>query len=328
VSVFLEFALVQEVFYRKSCALFPPDVIQALREALRHIHWYKNDLRRFLLTLELPIGLVDKQPWHDPKEYKVRIAGNVIDSLLAMGVDGLGPMRRLIKAVLDIPDFDHLLRLEDGAAKVQTARKNVESLRACVYRHDRDFHRREKSKGERKHTPQTASTVRTAPNQAELTRLNDLYTKVASNPNYQERGRQFQSFLTVLFDSHDLHPRGTFRLEGQEIDGAFEFDNTQFLLEAKWEKDRIGNQPLESFSRRVEKRLENTLGLFISLNGYTTDGMKALKQGTRPSIILMDGEDLAYVLQGLVDLTDLLKRKIRYAAQFGEPFFPVRQMFE
>jgi hypothetical protein len=134
--------------------------------------------------------------------------------------------------------------------------------------------------------------------------------------------------LTVLFDSHDLHPRGTFRLEGQEIDGAFEFDNTQFLLEAKWEKDRIGNQPLESFSRRVEKRLENTLGLFISLNGYTTDGMKALKQGTRPSIILMDGEDLAYVLQGLVDLTDLLKRKIRYAAQFGEPFFPVRQMFE
>ena len=53
-----------------------------LQEALRHIYWYKNDLRRFLEALALPSDIVLRQAWHDDKEYKVVIAGKILDELV------------------------------------------------------------------------------------------------------------------------------------------------------------------------------------------------------------------------------------------------------
>jgi len=82
---------------------------------------------------------------------------------------------------------------------------------------------------------------------------------------------------------------------------------------------------LDSFSKKVERKLENTLGLFVALNGFTESGLGAFS-GSRPSIILMDGEDLALVLQGLVDFHDLLKTKVRYASQTGVPFLRARDL--
>lgn len=87
----------------------------------------------------------------------------------------------------------------------------------------------------------------------------------------------------------------------------------------------IGAAPLDSFSKKVERKLDNTLGLFISLNGFTEEGLAAFR-GTRPAVVLMDGEDLAVVLQGLLDFRDLLKRKVRHASQTGDPFLRARDM--
>ena len=44
----------------------PPEVIQALRQALRHRSWYKDDLRLFLKSLDLPRGLVARKPAVEP----------------------------------------------------------------------------------------------------------------------------------------------------------------------------------------------------------------------------------------------------------------------
>ena len=79
------------------------------------------------------------------------------------------------------------------------------------------------------------------------------------------------------------------------------------------------------FKEQVESRLDNTLGLFISINGFTEDGIMAF-QRTRPNIILMDGEDLSAVLEGFVDLHELLSRKLRHAAHTGEVFRRYRDM--
>src|SRR6266851_6719560 len=119
--------------------MYPPEVIQALKDALRNVYWYKDDLRLFLLALTLPENLVLKQGWHDEKEYKIRIVSKILDELIAKGDDGVGAMRRIIQAVLDIPNFDHLRQLEDGAAKVQAARRSVEKLRGIVLKHDDSF---------------------------------------------------------------------------------------------------------------------------------------------------------------------------------------------
>lgn len=301
--------------------MYPPEVIQALKEALRNIYWYKDDLRLFFLSCEVPNNIIVKQGWHDPQEYKVRIAGNVLDELISMGDAGLGHIRRIIRTVLDIRNFDHLRNLEDGAAKVSAARESVEVLRELVLKHDATITKEREERATR--TDRFAHVTRRWND--EIEHLQAQFYELVATENPQERGLLFQNFLWELFKAHDLNPRSSFRITGEEIDGAFEFETTQFLLEAKWQKDPMGAAPLDSFSKKVERKLENTLGLFVALNGFTENGLEAFS-GTKPSIILMDGEDLAVVLQGLVDFRDLLKRKVRYASQTGDPFLRARDL--
>jgi hypothetical protein len=301
--------------------MYPPELIHALKEALKSVYWYKDDLRLFLRPLELPGGLLEKQGWHDPKEYKVRIASNIIDELVAMGDKGLGPMRRLLKAVATMSAFDHLSRLEDGPRKAQAARDSVARLRKVISSHDKDVLGQEKN-----HQTQPSQPVASVRRRNdEIQRLQQQFFELVTVEDHRHRGLLFEPFLRDLFAAHDLDPRGSFRVTGEQIDGAFEFEATQFLLEARWEKTPQGVGALDAFAKKVDRRLENTLGLFISLQGFSEDGLAAFRH-TRSSIVLMDGEDLAVVLQGLVDFRELLKRKIRHAAHKGDPYLRARDV--
>ena len=107
--------------------------------------------------------------------------------------------------------------------------------------------------------------------------------------------------------------------------GHLKWMGSHFLLEAKWEQSPIGARELRYFKGQIESKLHNTLGLFISINGFTEDGVMAV-QRARPNLILMDGEELSAVLEGLVDLQELLHRKLRYAAQTGSIYRRYRDM--
>jgi hypothetical protein len=229
--------------------------------------------------------------------------------------------KSIIKAVLDIPNFDHLRQLDAGDIKVESARRSVEALRAAVLKHDGDFHKRTQEREQS--AGKIAEVVRRRND--EIGRLKQRFQELVATGDPQERGRQFEGFLQDMFGAYDLNPRGSFKITGEQIDGAFELEGTQFLLEARWQEDRQGAAPLDSFSKKVERKLENTLGLFISLAGFTDEGVAAFR-GSRPSVILMDGEDLALVLQGFVDFRELLKHKVRQAAQTGDPYLKARDI--
>ena len=138
----------------------------------------------------------------------------------------------------------------------------------------------------------------------------------------QARGLALEPFLSELFEAFDLQPRGAFKITGEQIDGAFQLGSERFILEAKWEKDAVDERPISGFERKIDRRLDNTLGLFISLNGFSDDGVKAV-QRSRPNLILMDGRDLASVIEGCIDLRELIERKLRFAAETGDIYLPV-----
>jgi hypothetical protein len=307
---------------RKINMMYPPDVLHGLKEALKSAYWYKNDLRLFLQACEVPPRILAKQGWHDQQDYKVKIAARVIDELVGAGDSGLGVVRRMTKALLDMPSFQHLANLEDGAAKVSQARQAVERLRELVAAHDAELLKRQ---GERSTLQQKISKAFDR-RVEDLTELRARFFELAAHVDHQQRGRLFEVFLYDLFVAHDLNPRSQFRIVGEQIDGAFEFEGTHFLLEAKWEAVPLGAAPIDSFSKKVERKLENTLGFFVALNGFTDEGLAAVRSG-RPSVVMMDGQDLAVVLQGLFDFRDLLKRKIRHAAHTGDPFLRVSDAY-
>lgn len=303
--------------------MYPPEIIEALKDALRAIYWYKRQLRSFLENCRVPPEVVNKQRWDDPEEYKIRIIEKVVSELDRREEGGLGPIRELIRRVIDMSDFSHLQHLEDGRKKVAEAKVLVERLRQLVSKHDEKVRLEEERRCKRAKAAE--ERVRKLSHFGELDKLNKDFLTLVSQDNHQARGTAFERFLYKIFDTFDLVPRGSFLIVGEQIDGAFELDGNQYLIEAKWEQHPVGAREIRILKEQVESKLDNTLGLFVSLNGFTDDGITAV-QRTRPNVILMDGGDITAVLEGLLDLRELLRRKIRHAAQTGSIFLQAKDI--
>jgi restriction endonuclease Mrr len=90
------------------------------------------------------------------------------------------------------------------------------------------------------------------------------------------------------------------------------------LLEAKWTKEPIGHDPVDAFDYQIKHRtLDNTLGLFVSISGFSPSAIKA-HSGRRTSVLLMDGNELLQVLREEQELAEMLNCKIKNAARRGE----------
>ena len=138
------------------------------------------------------------------------------------------------------------------------------------------------------------------------------------------RGHAFEKFLKDLFDEYGLSARGSFRLEGEQIDGSFVLDDDTYLLEAKWTNDKVGAATLHAFNAKVEDKARWSRGLFISQSGFSEEGLTAFGRGK--SVICMDGLDLYDILSQRLDLASVLALKVRRVAETGEAFLRVRDL--
>ena len=141
----------------------------------------------------------------------------------------------------------------------------------------------------------------------------------------QPRGYAFEQFLKRLFDAYDLAAHEPFRLRGEQIDGSFQLSSAIYLVEAKWQADRIGVAELHTFHGKIEQKAAWTRGLFVSNSGFTEEGLQAFGRGKR--VICMDGLDLYELLHRELPLTQVLERKVRWAAETGAPFVRVRDLY-
>jgi len=142
-----------------------------------------------------------------------------------------------------------------------------------------------------------------------------------------KRGFAFERLLSELFDLHGLAPRGSFRITGEQIDGSFMLDREIYLLEARWRNEPAANSDLLTFSGKVAGKAVWARGLFVSYAGFSQDGLIGFGQGRRTNIIGLDGLDLYHVFSGSLGLGEVLRRKMRRAAETNRVHVPVRDLF-
>lgn len=153
--------------------------------------------------------------------------------------------------------------------------------------------------------------------------LKSKFFEIAINNNKQERGFQLEKLLNELFILFELSAKSSFKVNGEQIDGAFTFDGTDFLLEAKWQKELIPASVLYAFGGKIKNKLKNTLGLFISIDGFSKDGVETNNPLTK-QMILMDGEDLMLIFDGRIQLNEMILLKRQHASQTGEIFYKLK----
>lgn len=143
----------------------------------------------------------------------------------------------------------------------------------------------------------------------------------------QARGYGLEDLLAELFEIHEIAYRRPYRTATEQIDGHFSFQGFDYLVEARWRSERPTEAELGAFKTKVDKKLTSTRGLFVSVPGFREEVILEFTRGMSSNIVLMDGQDLALVLEGHVSLTDALDRKVQKAAQEGIIFLPLAQSF-
>lgn len=141
----------------------------------------------------------------------------------------------------------------------------------------------------------------------------------------QARGFEYERFVRDLFNVNGLAARSSFRLIGEQIDGSFEVSGETYLLEAKWQALPVGASDLRAFNGKVEEKAAWSRGLFVSESGFSEEGLAAFGRGKR--VVCMDGLDIYEMLEKTLRFADVMSRKVRCAAETGNPFVRVRDLF-
>ncbi|AZU62562.1 hypothetical protein [Neobacillus mesonae] len=148
----------------------------------------------------------------------------------------------------------------------------------------------------------------------------DEMAKTKDNP--QKKGYLLEQLVNMLFQLYDIALLESFRRNngGEQIDGAFKLDGWHYIVEMKWTNQLTDMSQLDSLYGKVARSGKQTMGLFISINGWSTNVVPLMKQSPDKSIFLMDGYDLRVVLSGEIDLIELLQKKIAKFNLLSEPY--------
>jgi hypothetical protein len=284
-----------------------PQAIIALKEALSVIYWKKEDLQQFIrLTIDNP-AIVSTINWTVTKR-------EIVKELLSRMTTRLDiyekDLMSLILTVMDFSDYDNLKYWDDDGSKTKKAKEAVNNLRTFT----KGFIQitKEQEEARKRKTQAEQSNKKTLSLEQELNQLKADFNIIATNKNFQQRGFQFEKFLYNLFLLFDLEPTKSFKVYGEQIDGAFTFRDTDYLLEAKW-ATQVNRGDLAIFCNKVETKFKNAAGLLISIDGVTSEAISS----DFKSIIIMDYVDILAVLDSRISLTDLLFKKRRKASETG-----------
>lgn len=297
-----------------------PAAYGALVEALARIYWYKRDLIKFLRLRasdhpELIAGL-------DFEGYKIAFAEEFVDRLMEDEDRYRDLTLAIMLEVSQMQSFPSLKRQPDSERLLEQANDAVAGLRTWTER----FHDllEERARVEAQRVQHEEREKHRRGHAQRLAELKEEFLRLQMDTNRQRAGREFETFLNDLFNLYDMRPRLGFELEYEQIDGSFTFDTDDYVLEAKWLKEAVESGQLMQFNDKVRRKGKNALGLFISVNGFSSGARAAFREGT--SFLTMDGTDLFCVLDDRVGLDDLLAHKKRHANETGNCYFPASLM--
>lgn len=296
-----------------------PAVLPVLKDALTSAFWYKKDLRSFLSACLSGSAVIVGLDWDDYKRNNIERLINAMVSKQHLYLDQLID---LMLALSDITDPYWLKQVEDGQTKYGYAVEVLGRLRASTGPYRKLRTQQEEADRQSRHRIAESAARRAV--EKELESLRTLLQEITKQPPH-ERGYSLERLLNQLFQVLDISSRPPFRTFGEQIDGAFSLGSQEFLVETKWTQKKIGLAELDAFSGKISRKLDNTLGLFISINGFEESAIQSYCQ-RRSTIILMDGADLYAVLESRLELSALLDRKRRHAAQTGAVFLPASEI--
>lgn len=293
-----------------------PHLIQLAYEAALKSFWRKEALRKFLR--ECHVAEPHLATWA-AEESKRDFLDRTFTALQRSdrGKAVIGQMAIFLAEQTSFPD---LRNWEDSATKIKDATTAVAELKALIRRQTEEVRaEEEKEAAKKKAREEHQATQRKRTNLDQLTQqLNDLAPSMGTSPG----GYAFQDWFYSLISFAEVEHRKPYVTSGRQIDGSITIDGTTYLVELKFTKEQAGSPDIDIFRGKVESKADNTMGLFISMSGYSSVAISEAS-GKKTTMLLLDASHIYLALTGAMSFSDLVRRIRRHASQTGESFLAV-----
>ena len=286
----------------------PYEISQAMIQCFGKCFHYKDGVAAFMRQAGVSSALIEK--YRD--EPKFVWARHVIADL-SQNEQGHEVLRRMLTELCKlrkVPDEN----VPDRNAALDALRE----LKDLAVSHDLYVEEKKSGGSQRQELAKQKEKI-VAERSSKLRELQKTFSDGLVNPNRQATGYVLEDILRELFGLFEIDYRKPYKTAVEQIDGHVNFEGFDYIVEARWRKDQPTEAEISGFQGKVERKLESTRGLFVAVQGVRPDVVNAFS-GRGCNIIIVDGYDLAQILEGLVDLRDALKFKIEKAAQEGRAF--------
>jgi len=218
--------------------------------------------------------------------------------------------------------FPDLRNWEDSEQKIQNAYKAVQELKSYLKLQNEGIQsERERLEAQERARAEKDLVIRALTDRTKLQQLLDtMHSKVGT----QEGGYEFENWFYQSLDFCEIQNRRPYKIDGRQIDGSLTHEGTTYLVELKFTKDQSGATDVDSLKAKVNKMADNTMGIMISISGYSTVAISEAS-GSKTTLIIMDASHLYLFLSGAMKLGEIISRVRRHASQTGEAYLPVNK---
>lgn len=285
-----------------------------MKGCILSIFWPKRDIIDFFHNVSCTSR--ELMPESEYKELpRAKIVDIVFSNLEKRSDLGIGQFRAMLKQLTEWDYFDpyyfkKLNKLDEDEAKRNiTHLKQLQEIRDYKIKQERQ--RQNELEKKRKDISISINELKDI--------FFNLYSRKGQDGNKidnQRRGYLFEEFLRKLFLNEKMEVTGPFKITGEQIDGAVKYEGEHYIIEAKWHDKWSASDSLYTFAAKVEGKMYGR-GIFISINGFSSDAVQALVTGKALKTILVDGGDLVPITEGMYTLRELLDSKIKAAQTMG-----------
>lgn len=290
-----------------------PYYISLVYDAALKSFWRKSALRKFLR--ECGISERFLATWSDDERKR-----DFLDRLFNQLVSNEKGRSALLVISMHLREqrtFPDLLNWEDSDKKIKDAHDAVSKLRIYHEQQEEEIENtKEREKRKQEFRKRQEETTRSQQN---LQKLNERLNELARNLGSQNAGYSFQDWFFDLLDFFEITNRRPYVVKGRQIDGSITHAGTTYLVELKFTTEQADSTDIDSFYRKVTSKADNTMGIMVSISGYSSVA-KQEASGERTPLLLLDHGHLYFVLSGIMGMGDLIERIRRHASQTCEAY--------
>ncbi len=294
----------------------PPHYLELVSDGALKSYWRRKALWTFLRRCGVSESFL--ATWLKD-ESKRDLLNRLFPKLEANGDSGVRLVNRMADSLIQQTAFPDLEGWEDAEVKKKEAKRAVAALKE--YRDSQ--HKEAQEERERKTARQRAEQIQGEIRRRaqDLQKLSDRLAELSKDLGKQQSGYDFQRWFYDVADYFEVVNRRPYVSNGRQIDGSVTVDGTTYLVELKFTREQSGSPDIDSLHKKVTSKADNTMGIMISISGYSDTAMKEAS-GPKTPLLLLDHNHVYWLLSGSVTLEEVVSRVRRHSSQTGEAYLP------